>query len=51
MRRLRGFISETGKIPPSHVINEHEHDVRRRGLRKQVKKATNKDCYEWLHGT
>ena len=48
--RLRGFISETGKIPPPHVINEHEHDVRLRGLRKQVKKTTNKDCYEWLHG-
>ena len=51
VRRLRVLIPKAGKIPPPHVINEHEHDVRLRGLRKQVKKATNKDCYEWLHDT
>ena len=51
MRRLRSFISETRKIAPPHIVYENEYDIWLRCLRKQGKKDTKKNCYEWIHGT
>ena len=49
VRRLRGLVPKTRKVPPPHVIDKHENDIWRRGRKRGVQEQRKAKGDQRLH--